>query len=896
MAINDLIEDLSDGVLLINLMEILTNEKVETYHITRPRNRLQQLSNVTLALAAIERWGITLVSFRPENLVDKNSKMTLALLWRIISKFHIQQFLSEDDLEPEIPDEYTTQRRDIYKTTRGSSGAAMANYMKTPREALLRWCRRELEPYATNPITNFGKCFQNAHVFYYLIHRQASAHVDLDELMRMDDEAGLKQAFEVAERVLNIPQTLPPASIADAGAVDESCTMIYIAYFLNHQRSAQGVAPLVGTATRGHNRSSSTGSNTSNSSVGTVSTTVSSTASSPAPLNTSDNKIFFKRPPLKRQDTLTQTPEKANPFSTTPMGSPLDASTTAANNKQAPIPTSPNYNNVVGEASTITSADKLSFAEILSNFTSELRRITSEHEDMLNKTAAKLDERVNRLGDKLDSLEIKITQIRTVVVSATAATPEEESEDNTAHVRERKKSSANGIAPGARRETKEERDERRDKRRSRRKEREDRKRTIESSVASTLTQSSSSCSLVDDAQVDREDIRKITKVQAIVRGHLARRAYKRVKNRRDVALEMLNTEKTYIHNLQILLHEYLLPLRKMSESSSLNADNMKMLYNNIEVILNINNTLLKRLQERMSVPWHFNTPFGDIFFKMSDLLKCYIAYVNHYSRSLNAINDFTKHSVLNEFIMSTSQRTGLQLRDLIIIPVQRIPRYVLLLEEMVKVTDASHPDRAQLVGSLSKMQNIADHVNEKRRDFENVTHVSMLQDAIVGFNILDYASLRYMMEGDLSFHMPSSGSGFGTTIAGVVSSAVTGNPSASDLKGITIATTLHVFLFNQMLVVCKYKKGKDSYFSNKHLFSTSSERKSKQPKYKYIFNHNLTSDTKLSSNKGECWFGVDNQNEYKRFIAKTVAEKDMWIMHIQQAITKATENKKSKNQ
>ncbi|EFA75689.1 RhoGEF domain-containing protein [Heterostelium album PN500] len=927
MVVSDIVDDFKDGVLLINLMEILTNEKFDNYHISKPKNRLQQLSNVQIALSAVERWGINLVNVRPENLVDRNSKMILALLWRIISKFHIQQFLNEEDLDPEYGEDLTSSSKNntnnqLYKTnSRGSSN--LANFMKTPREALLRWCRRELEPYSLiQPVTNFTKSFQNPQVFYALVHRQAPSSIDLNEMDSMDDLAGLKRCFDIAEKALNIPSMLIPQSIID-GQMDESCTMTYVAYYLNLQRNGGNLTsiPSMPNSARGHNRSSSTGSNTSNSSV----------TSGGQSLGSSDNKLFFKRPPLKRQDTLTQTPEKGNPFSLATNGTGSNASGTPLADKltqigspsqqQQQTPRSPR------EASSFSTADRLSLMEILNNFTQELRRISNDHEEMLKKAAAKLDERVNKLGDKLDQLELKITDLKSVVgmantsiptitTTTTTTTTNNNSNNSTplitsiqsldtsidspnngstsstppiGETRDRKKSVTK------RTETKEERDERREKRRSRRREREDRKKEKEVNSSNnnpTLTQSSSSCSLADEAQVDREDLKKIIKAQSVVRAFLARRSYKRLKNRRDVALEILHTEKTYINSLQILAHEYLVPLRKMSEGLNVNIDNIKTLYNNIEVILNINNSLLTRIHERVtSKPWHCHTLFGDIFFKMSDLLKCYIAYVNHYNRSLNTVNEFTKHSTLYEFMNATFQRTNQQLRDLIIIPVQRIPRYVLLLEEMVKVTEQSHPDRTQLVQSLSKMQNIADHVNEKRREFENVTHVSMLQDAIIGFDIMAYPSLRYTMEGDLQYNLPSSGSGFGNTISSVVSNAVTG--SSSDLKGAAVATILHVFLFNQMLVICKYKKGKDSYFS-KHLYGTV-DRKSKQPKYKYVFNLNLTSETKLSHNKSECWFGIDNQTDYKKFMAKTVAEKDMWIQHIQSCITKATENKKSKD-
>ncbi|GAM20425.1 hypothetical protein SAMD00019534_036000, partial [Acytostelium subglobosum LB1] len=906
LVVNDLMDDFNDGVLLIILMEILTNERIEGTHSTkqRPTNRLHMLNNVQVALQAIERAGINLVNLRPENLVDRHTKMTLSLLGRIISKFHIQLCLNDEDfMDAQSSSSATTSTSDLGQmqtadgpshplrssSARGSQSnllnaltssmttttTSTSTATKTPREALLRWCRRELEPYGLS-VSNFSKAFQNVQLFYALTHSQAQTAIDLDKLNDMDNIDGLKLCFDIAEKTLNIPAMLPPQAIID-GQLDETCVMAYVACFLNLQRGV----------TTGHSRTWSVGSN--NSQAGNTNNNNISGNNN----NSGDNNRY-KRASLKRVEPP-HTPER-NLHVYTNGGSNNSSPFSAGNMVMSPSSTS-HTPSALGLASV---NNKFAIMEILATFSNELQRITREHEEMLNKTAAKLDDRVNRLGDKLDQLEVKISAIKTAafVVSGGAAglLSASSGPDSTCSTPPLSALDARNAKSKKDRlgETKEERDERREKRRSRRKEREDRKIKEERHSVSSITQSLSSSSLTElMATATKEDVIRITRVQAMVRGYLARRHFKRAKNRRDVALEILHTEHTYLQSLEVLSKQYLVPLREKSETLGLNVDNIKTLYNNIQVITNINNSLLIKLRERIEArPWHVETQFGDIFFKMCDLLKCYIAYVNQYNRSLNSINEFAKYPALSEYMAATFQRTNQQLRDLIIIPVQRIPRYVLLLEEMVRVTELTHPDRAQLALSLTKMQAIADHVNEKRRDFENVQHVSLLQDAILGFNIMDYASLRYIMEGELQFNLPtaSSGSGFGSTLAGVVS----GSEHRADhaKSGATVPTVLHVFLFNQMLVVCKYKKGKDSYA--KHLFSSTTDRKSKHPKYKFIFKHNLNSDTKLSHNKSEGWFGVDSNSEYRKFVTKTVAEKDMWIQHIQSCITKAAENKMSK--
>lgn len=59
------------------------------------------------------------------------------------------------------------------------------------------------------------------------------------------------------------------------------------------------------------------------------------------------------------------------------------------------------------------------------------------------------------------------------------------------------------------------------------------------------------------------------------------------------------------------------------------------------------------------------------------------------------------------------------LQSLMISPVQRVPRYKLLLQEMLKMTPLSHADRADLRRALKAVSEVATHINEEVRTQEN---------------------------------------------------------------------------------------------------------------------------------------------------------------------------------
>lgn len=56
-------------------------------------------------------------------------------------------------------------------------------------------------------------------------------------------------------------------------------------------------------------------------------------------------------------------------------------------------------------------------------------------------------------------------------------------------------------------------------------------------------------------------------------------------------------------------------------------------------------------------------------------------------------------------------------------PVQRIPRYEMLLKDLHKHTGLDHPDYAKLGSAYQQLKEVALYVNEQKRDFENLMRV-----------------------------------------------------------------------------------------------------------------------------------------------------------------------------
>ncbi|CAH2057362.1 unnamed protein product, partial [Iphiclides podalirius] len=89
--VNDLFEDLRDGLNLISLLEVLSGE-----HLPRERGRMRfhMLQNVQMALDFLRYKKIKLVNIRAEDIVDGNPKLTLGLIWTIILHFQVVELLA----------------------------------------------------------------------------------------------------------------------------------------------------------------------------------------------------------------------------------------------------------------------------------------------------------------------------------------------------------------------------------------------------------------------------------------------------------------------------------------------------------------------------------------------------------------------------------------------------------------------------------------------------------------------------------------------------------------------------------------------------------------------------------------------------------------------------------
>lgn len=101
---------------------------------------------------------------------------------------------------------------------------------------------------------------------------------------------------------------------------------------------------------------------------------------------------------------------------------------------------------------------------------------------------------------------------------------------------------------------------------------------------------------------------------------------------------------------------------------------------------------------------------------------------------------------LEELDESVGQLDGLALQAYFIMPVQRLPRYVLLIRDLLKKTPVEHPDYKALEVAAVEMGKAADTLNENIRKAESQVHLFEILERGNGFDRLITAPKQFRGE------------------------------------------------------------------------------------------------------------------------------------------------------
>jgi len=154
----------------------------------------------------------------------------------------------------------------------------------------------------------------------------------------------------------------------------------------------------------------------------------------------------------------------------------------------------------------------------------------------------------------------------------------------------------------------------------------------------------------------------------------------------------------------------------------------------IRELCEINGTLLKELEQALKFSKdNQKLLLGQPFLSAMKKFKLYSAYVNNYDTSVETLDKVESNPQWKAFKYKAMSEGAQDLESLLIMPIQRIPRYLLLLQELFKNTPTSHPDYPLLQLGIPEMAELTKWIDTEKDKLETLNTMSKLAKQIQGY-------------------------------------------------------------------------------------------------------------------------------------------------------------------
>lgn len=204
--------------------------------------------------------------------------------------------------------------------------------------------------------------------------------------------------------------------------------------------------------------------------------------------------------------------------------------------------------------------------------------------------------------------------------------------------------------------------------------------------------------------------------------------------RKHVTMTLLDTEQSYVESLRTLMQGYMQPLKQPENSLLCDPSLVDEIFDQIPELLEHHEQFLEQVRHCVQT-WHAQQKVGDLLiqsFSKDVLVNIYSAYIDNFLNAKDAVRvaKEAKPAFLKFLEQSMRENKEKQaLSDLMIKPVQRIPRYELLVKDLLKHTPEDHPDHPLLLDAQRNIKQVAERINKGVRSAEEAErHARVLQE------------------------------------------------------------------------------------------------------------------------------------------------------------------------
>ncbi|KAG5892280.1 hypothetical protein JTB14_036246 [Gonioctena quinquepunctata] len=219
--------------------------------------------------------------------------------------------------------------------------------------------------------------------------------------------------------------------------------------------------------------------------------------------------------------------------------------------------------------------------------------------------------------------------------------------------------------------------------------------------------------------------------------------------RTHVVVELYDNEKTYVESLRILVTKYLEPLKTPENANLLDANLVDEIFYQIPFLYSHHQTFLAELKKRLE-QWDVKQKIGDVFLEMfskSIVIDSYTNYVNNWKRAREILKNAQQSKPSFSKFLETTARLHigkLALDSLLIKPIQKFPKYELLLQRLIKHTDENHPDHSLLLAAQQQVHEQLLKINCTEKEALELDQLRELESLIDGLMELATPERQYL--------------------------------------------------------------------------------------------------------------------------------------------------------
>ncbi|KAK0043379.1 hypothetical protein Bpfe_027198, partial [Biomphalaria pfeifferi] len=194
-----------------------------------------------------------------------------------------------------------------------------------------------------------------------------------------------------------------------------------------------------------------------------------------------------------------------------------------------------------------------------------------------------------------------------------------------------------------------------------------------------------------------------------------------------VVTEIIESERIYISSLKDIIQGYLEPFEKILSSKD-DVKDVECLFGNIREIYTFGCAFLTDLEATGADP----VKVAECFVKHNKGFVIYADYCTNYPRAVDILTKFMKHPERSELCKERQLMLGhgLPLGAYLLRPVQRILKYHLLLQNIVKNYEKEGKEMDILQQAFHHMTEMAHHINEMKRRHEHAVRIQEIQSQL----------------------------------------------------------------------------------------------------------------------------------------------------------------------